>query len=1132
MDVQAEWEKKLNEIFDASIVPNVPREYIVTVIGTDEDLKTVRDALRARHVHFLENAHGYGINVTMRSFRGRVDNKMVDGVIYSVDRHTIYDTLRMPEGKFDQRFFVMNFPLKTAYGGQVRARLPESQPSQLDLPNSQPFATSPAGDPVIDAPAADEPAVSPDTQPPADEPADEPAVEPADEPAVQEDAMVIEQFTTPQYEPVTSEYQPATPFDPTYGGGSQASQPLNADLFEFDPASQVGPFSQGETSESQSEQPVFADQSQDVVSNRAEDAYTGRPEFTNERSDLPADEPESEVAPRTGRTIQKSVAPRTQRITVIHDESLPRARTAPVEIPDTYDEYRRRWTANKDDDELPAAASGLKIDNVMTETEHDRLMQHKAYTEYARPLIAKYAAPLTPTLYEGPDLIESWVPLKKHDRMYAGFVAAKVVERCIMHAGLTQASYQIINANSMARTWVNACMGIYAGDAAAAIVKVRGDIIEAGMTMIEAETAMLSTLTGVLRLLYNDDYRTDLIEHMVTSIDDYITPADLLIYKELPNLKDAEKFLPREQFVDGVFQQCMHDAAAQFFADAAARRPMALREVPLRIYLGLPPGFWDIPLFGRDEHLEEKQEAMRERVRQRLESGARYALTEEEEEDRARARDYARILSTDKMLRQNVEFAPLTQCAVPAPRFEWVNDGLNRVNYEDEDGFPLPETIKWPLLHFRYVFQNTDFSLPHSSWHNSRMARSLRWQAFVRMVYAILNTPDVLSDGSKIYEWPSQLNMHDPMNNNAARHGVRVFPQYIYKNRDVTSPQKGVVDNNEVVLTTVINLSYDRTFKSNWPTTENDPEVRVAPGDMHIYQRNTDPSKNRRLIAQKHTDNEVMADTSPFPYMQCSIVVVKEPGKNPDSLTRLAVENGNMLQIGGVFKNHLYKGTQSYTDRGDYVHFMIKPRGVIESPLIYPIFRDNRLFLQRPAFYRVFNMPTIIAKPKPVQRDEDVNPFEAFGRGAPQPAGAHFNIPYMPLPMYSDKAYKSFDTQRVAVGTVPGKEVHEVVRGVSEPQTALKPNDAMYLPTKNKEELTYEFNTRGLIPELLYPLVFPPTRSFFGLEGFTSAYDEAILMDLVGVSEYEIARMMGGVRLNKSYVKRTAEAYERLSKQK
>jgi hypothetical protein len=816
--------------------------------------------------------------------------------------------------------------------------------------------------------------------------------------------------------------------------------------------------------------------------------------------------PEASEGPEGPDTPEPSATPVEPYI--IEDRPARRQET----IVDPYDNFRRRWDAREDDDESPSG--GYNIDNVATETDHDRLAQHRAYTDYARPLILKWAAPMSVPIYDGADVIEAWVPaLQKMDRVYVGFIAAKVIERCIMHSGLTDESPHIKNANAMARTWINAAFGIYEEDLIrdSPLSPLSRDPIKikAGMTMIECETAILTAYSRTAQAWFEETYREAFNTYVKNNITAFIHTADVVIYTST----EKSRFLPRQFFVDSVLQQCMYDASTQFFVELAQHAPPNEREIPLRLYLSLPPGFYDVPFLQHDEAAEALVGVLRVQVQAHLKAGGRGRM------DGEPAWKYARILGEDKMLRQNVEFSPLTQCAVPAPQFQF-DDASGLIipaPVEDENKFPVPEIVKWPLLHLRYVIQNSEFAVPHASWHNSRLARVLRWRAYIRMVFATLETPGLVGEDTKIYEWPSQFNIHDPINGNVSRHGVRMFPKYTYRALDGTlGGAKGTVDDNESVLTTIINMSYDRKLRSAWTPTPENPEVIIEPGEMHTYQRHPADGgdKNMRFLVMKRDKDEIAADTNPLPFMQCSLIVHKKKNANANSLTKWAVENGNILQVAGVFRSNLYKGSQSYTDRGDYVHFMIKPRAVIESSVNYPIFRDNRIFLQREAFYNVFNMPTVIAKPLSGEN------------------GARFAILYTARPAYSIKAYKDFSTQRTVLDSRTGSDMHELVFDFSEPQTPLKPTDAMFLAGvgANKEAFAREMAARQLIPDMLYPAYFPPTRSFFALQGFQDDYDQYILRDLLTVSEYEIARMMGAVKLDKTYIKRTPEVYAKFAR--
>jgi hypothetical protein len=378
------------------------------------------------------------------------------------------------------------------------------------------------------------------------------------------------------------------------------------------------------------------------------------------------------------------------------------------------------------------------------------------------------------------------------------------------------------------------------------------------------------------------------------------------------------------------------------------------------------------------------------------------------------------------------------------------------------------------------------------------------------MVFAVLETPNMVGTDTKMYEWPSQLNIHDPINGNVSRHGVRVFSKYTYR-----GAPRGKMDDNEYVLTTIINMSYDRRLKSAWIPTPENPEVTIEPGEMHTYERRAPAGgdKNMRFIVLKRYKDELAADTNPFPYMQCSLIVHKEKNTNAESLVKWAVENGNILQVAGVFRGNLYKGSQSYTDRGDYAHFMIKPRGIIESSVLYPAFRDNRIFLQREAFYNVFNLPTILMK-------------------TIQPAGAHFAIPYYAEGEYCDKAYKSVDTQKMTFNSRDPK-FGEQVQEMNEAQVQLKPTDPMYeFIADGPREYIRKLKARDLVPQFLYPVYFPPTRSFLALEGYQNEYDQSILQDLSTVSDYEIARMMGAAGLDDAYTKKTPEIFKKTSTRK
>jgi hypothetical protein len=565
--------------------------------------------------------------------------------------------------------------------------------------------------------------------------------------------------------------------------------------------------------------------------------------------------------------------------------------------------------------------------------------------------------------------------------------------------------------------------------------------------------------------------------------------------------------MSKDHVVDGILLQCMHEAAAQFFVNMATKGASTARDVPLRLYLLLPPDFYDVSLFERNPELEEVKTSVRARIVARMEDAGREA-------EQTLEREYTRLLMTDKMMRQNVEFSPIVQCTAPAPLYEYVSQilkpadppyeyfyqSLKPVEPVDEYGFPLPEPVKWPLLNFRYVINNGEYAVPHSSWHNSRYARVLRWQAFMRMVDMVLARDELLTDQTKVYEWSSQLHMHDPTNHNVSRHGINILPKYRYRS---AGSREGVTDDNETIITAVVNLSYDRTLALK----DSSSTTKILPGEMYIYERAD--GKTGKLVAEKRENKEFAVNMNPFLYMQCSIIVAKEATKRADSLTKMAVENGNLLQIAGVFRSNLYRGTQSYTDRGDYVNFMYKPRAVIESPLIYPVFRDNRIMLQRTALYEWFNLPMIITRATS--------------------STLHWAVPYTPQPTYSDKAYKGFDTQRIMMD--PRSEgMAEIIRNLSEAQTPLRGADAMYAPVTGKEAFAAEMKRRNLEVKLLYPVYLPPTRSLFLLDGFNNEYDQAILRDLLNVSEYEIARMMGATRLNTAYIKRTPEAYEKIVK--
>jgi hypothetical protein len=429
-------------------------------------------------------------------------------------------------------------------------------------------------------------------------------------------------------------------------------------------------------------------------------------------------------------------------------------------------------------------------------------------------------------------------------------------------------------------------------------------------------------------------------------------------------------------------------------------------------------------------------------------------------------------------------------------------------------------------MSFPYIIQNTDYNLPHASWHNSRFARSLRWQAFTRLVDHAVDVLGVARDDDKVkmYECPSVLGMHDPQYETSVKHGVKIYPKLTYAKR--ASRSDTFQDDNEVVFTAIINLSYDRTLRSSWTPTADDPLVELAPGGIYIYERRpAGGDKNRRLLPMKHPGSaELIADASPFLYMQCSLVVVKDISKatNEISVTRWAIENGNILQIAGVFRNILHKGAQTPTDRGEYTRFMTHPRMLIESEAVYHSFRDNRIFLQRAAVYNNFNLPFVIARPRPSQ-EEQRNPFE---RSAVEPEGERVAFPYQTESAYTEKAYQSFDVQRKAFETSEA-----IKKACCEAQTPLKTDDPMYVAAATPAEFAQEVRGKyKLQPQFLYPVCLPPTRSFFALREFRNDYDEAILQDLLTVSEYEIARMMGATRLKSdTYQKRTPEAFKKIS---
>ena len=797
--------------------------------------------------------------------------------------------------------------------------------------------------------------------------------------------------------------------------------------------------------------------------------------------DIFADEPET-PAPvgRPARAPRKRKEPK-EPIDIDDELAGTVAEEPGTVIEDPYINYRRTWTTY-DDPSTARAATTVKLDDVVNHSDYDMLMENRIYASYVEPIITadNFEIPTEP-------VIGAWLNLPYLDRIYTGFIAIKCIEHFMSYDEMDEA-------NAMVRVWLNAAFGIYyEDDLQHAPAEIEGNTLRAGMSPIECEAAMLNLLSRTATEIYKTAYEAGLQRFMLDHAADFVNAEDAAIYRRLR--QTPNKLLPLPEMVDGILLQCMHESAAQFFVDLAGREAPTARDVPLRLYLLLPPDFYDVSLFDRDPDMDKLKQQLMTRIVEKL--------SLEEERADLHTGSYMRLLVADKMLRQNVEFSPIVQCTAPAPLYDYTTaTGPVPSGPVNEYGFPMPETVKWPLLNFRYMLNNGEYAVPHSSWHNSRYARILRSQAFIRMVdMACMKIGDV----GKVYEWSSQLHLHDPTNHNVSRHGIVILPKYRY--RSPTS-KEGETDDNETIITAVVNLSYDRTLVTKWNGPQPPPESKVGPGEMFIYERGD--GRTGRLLAEKRKNRELATNMNPFMYMQCSIIVVGGGTRRPDSLVKLAVENGNILQVAGVFRSNLYRGSQAYTDRGDYVNFMYKPRSVIESPAIYPIFRDHRIMLQRAALYEWFNLPMIVAK-------EEVE----------GPQGLRWSVPYTPQPTYSDKAYKGFDTQRILLD--PHAEgTSEIIRNLSEAQTPLKPADAMYTLVTGKEAFAAEMKRRNFEVKLLYPIYLPPTRSLFLMDGFNNEYDQSILRDLLNVTEYEIARMMGATRLNNAYIKRTPEAYEKI----